>query len=50
MGTYISIIKYYPLNTREEFFGIGIIMFDEKKKESRYKISEERIKRISRNA
>lgn len=48
MGTYISIIKYYPLNTREEFFGIGIIMFDEKKKESRYKISEERIKRINK--
>jgi hypothetical protein len=48
MGTYISIIKYYPMNTREEFFGIGIIMFDEKKKVSKYKISEDRIKRINR--
>ncbi len=47
METYISIIKYYPFNIREEFFGIGIIMCDDEMSISRFKFSDDRIKRIN---
>ncbi len=48
METFISLIKYYPDNSREEFFGIGLIMFDEISLKSKIKFSEERIKRINK--
>ncbi|MCF8240755.1 MAG: DUF3037 domain-containing protein [Melioribacteraceae bacterium] len=47
MKSYVSIIKYYPDTSREEGFGVGIVVVDSFGKESRVRFSNERIKRIN---
>lgn len=47
MTGYLSIVKYYPDNNREEGFGIGLILISEDGKLSLAKFSSERIKRIN---
>ncbi len=47
MKGYLSIIKYYPDNNRDEGFGIGLILISEEGKISLIKFSSERIKRIN---
>jgi hypothetical protein len=47
MKGYLSIVKYYPDNNRDEGFGIGLILISEDGKVSLTKFSSERIKRIN---
>jgi len=47
MNGYISIVKYYPDNNRDEGFGIGIILISEDLSSSLVRISHERLKRIN---
>jgi hypothetical protein len=47
MNGYISIIKYYPDNNRDEGFGVGIILISEEITMPLVRISKERLKRIN---
>jgi hypothetical protein len=47
MKGYLSIIKYYPDNNRDEGFGIGLILISEDGVFSKIKTSTERYKRIN---
>lgn len=47
MKSFVSIIKYYPDTSREEGFGVGIVVVDSSGKESKVRFSNERIKRIN---